>query len=139
MQRAVILIGVRKTGKLQPLQAVSSGVQAMKSWAEAQGIGANDIITITDDSGPVTARVIKHAVRKITDRGTCEQLIVYFAGHGVNIRYGEYWLLSGAPDDTQEAVNVEGSVVLARQCGIPHVVFISDACRTAAEGVLAQR
>lgn len=70
--------------------------------------------------------------------GNIDQLVVYFAGHGVNIRYGEYWLLSGAPEDTQEAVNVEGSVVLARQSAIPHVVMISDACRTAAEGLQVQ-
>lgn len=38
-----------------------------------------------------------------------------------------------------EAVNLEGSILLARSAGIPHVVFISDACRTAAEGIRGTR
>lgn len=50
----------------------------------------------------------------------------------------EYWLLSGAPRNPQEAVNVCASEDLARYCGIPHVVFISDACRTAADLINAQ-
>jgi len=61
-------------------------------------------------------------------------LIVYFCGHGFN-KEGEFWLLSDAPGDPNAAVNVEGSIRLARDCGIGHVVFISDACRTAAEGL----
>ena len=56
----------------------------------------------------------------------------------MNVRYNEYWLLSGAPDDPQEAVKVASSVALARYCGIPHVVLVSDACRTAAESIQAQ-
>src|SRR5262249_36765470 len=44
-----------------------------------------------------------------------------------------------APDDDNEAVNLEGSISLARHSGIPHVVFISDACRTAAQGIQGTR
>jgi hypothetical protein len=138
MQRAAILIGVKQTGDLHTLNAVSSGVRAMELWTQSQQLQPSRVNLITDDDEPVTIQRIKNAVKAIVATGTCEQLIIYFAGHGVNIRYGEYWLLSGAPTDTQEAVNVEGSVVLARQCGIPHVVLISDACRVAAEGIQAQ-
>jgi hypothetical protein len=42
----------------------------------------------------------------------------------------EVWLLSGAPINPNEAVNVTGSIDLSRNCGISHVVFISDACRS---------
>jgi hypothetical protein len=86
----------------------------------------------------VIARDIKQAIKAIIEPGNIEQLLIYFAGHGVNLGYSEYWLLSEAPDDTQEAVNVRGSEILARYAGIPHVVFISDACRTAAQGIQAQ-
>jgi hypothetical protein len=99
-----------------------------------------DLVTVlTDETGPVEVYDIKRAVRRIVDRAGVEQLVIYFAGHGVNIKYGEYWLLSHAPEDSQAAVNVESSIVLARRCGIPHVVLISDACRTAAEGIEAQQ
>ena len=37
------------------------------------------------------------------------------------------------------AINVAGSVDQARYSGIPYVVFISDACRVAPEGIQAQR
>src|SRR6185503_12748474 len=59
-------------------------------------------------------------------------------GHGVNINRSEHWLLTDAPVKTSAAVNVSGSVELARYCGIRHVVIISDACRVAPEGIQAQ-
>ena len=110
----------------------------MLEWTSRQNMVPELVKVITDEKGPVEAGQIKKAVRDIISLGTIGQLIIYFAGHGVAINRSEYWLLSGAPDDSQEAVNVEGSVVLARQCTIPHVVFISDACRTAPEGIQAQ-
>jgi hypothetical protein len=136
MSRAAVLIGVDHAGNLPPLQDAARGARRMEVWARAQGLGPVEVFT--DEAGPVEIGEIKQAIRTIVDAGTTEQLLVYFAGHGVNIRYGEYWLLSGAPRDTQAAVNVAGSVVLAQYCGIPHVVFVSDACRTAAEGIQAQ-
>jgi hypothetical protein len=67
--------------------------------------------------------------------GTIDQLFIYFAGHGVNLRFSEYWLLSEAPEDPNEAVNLRSSIELARYSGIRHVVFVSDACRTAANSI----
>lgn len=138
MARAAILIGVNKTGGLPVLSDAVEGARRMEAWALAQGMARKHVHLFTDDSGPVEIGPIKKAIRALVDSGTITQLVVYFAGHGVNIRYGEYWLLSDAPIDASAAVNVEGSVVLARRSGIDHVVFVSDACRTAAEGVQAQ-
>ncbi|HEX2180302.1 MAG TPA: hypothetical protein VHL54_12440 [Actinomycetota bacterium] len=138
MVRAVVLIGVAQAGILDTLQAVHDGVRAMEKWALDQGIDRDLVKVLSDESGPVEVRDVKKAVKELVDLSTVEQLIVYFAGHGVNISRGEYWLLSAAPEDSNEAVNVSGSVELARYCGIPHVVLISDACRTAAEGIQAQ-
>jgi hypothetical protein len=136
MKRAAVLLSVKKTGNLPELRACAAATAGMQAWVQAQGFDSIEVIS--DEVGPVEPRQIRQAIKRIVDAGTTEQLLVYFTGHGVNIRYGEYWLLSDAPSDTQAAVNVEGSVVLARQSGIPHVVFVSDACRTAAEGVQAQ-
>ncbi len=142
-QRAALLIGVHRTGQLAPLRAVAPGVASILAWAQAQpgfrdGAGEHRITALTDTDAPVTAQAIRSAVKRFVDMGTIEQLFVYFAGHGVNMRFSEYWLLSGAPDDPNEAVNVRSSADLARYCGIPHVVFISDACRTAADSIQAQ-
>ena len=138
MIRAAILIGVKKSGGLPLLPGVQKAVASMAEWLKSQGVADDRITIITDDTDPVEIKRIKKAVAAQIDRDDVEQLIIYFSGHGVNLRYSEYWLLSEAPVDTGEAVNLEGSVVLARQCGVPHVVFISDACRTAAEGLRAQ-
>lgn len=138
MKRAAILIGVNKTGNLPTLSDAVNGVRRMEQWALSQGLARKWVRTFTDESGPVEVGAIKRALREMVDDRGIEQLIVYFAGHGINIRYGEYWLLSDAPVDSQAAVNVDGSVALARQSGIPHVVLISDACRTAAESIQAQ-
>lgn len=138
MQRAAVLIGVSRSGNLPVLPAVIHSVKAMEEWALEQGMRRNLVRTLTDEAGPLEPGPIKAAIRDIIDLAIVDQLIVYFAGHGVNIRYGEYWLLSAAPGDPQAAVNVAGSVELARFCGIPHIIFFSDACRTAPEGIQAQ-
>jgi hypothetical protein len=136
LSRAAVLIGVDRAGDLPVLRDAARGARRMENWAQAQGI--DHVEVFTDETGPVDVAEIKRAVRRIVDAGTTERLLVYFAGHGVNIRYSEYWLLTEAPRDTQAAVNVAGSVVLAQYSGIPYVVFVSDACRTAAEGIQAQ-
>lgn len=138
MVRAVVLIGVSRAGNLEPLQAVFPGIRAMQRWAAGQGIAPSRIKVLTDEDAPLAVSSVKKAIRELVDLTTVEQLIVYFAGHGVNLSLSEYWLLSDAPGDTNEAVNVTSSMALARFCGIPHVVFLSDACRTAAEGIQAQ-
>jgi hypothetical protein len=137
VKRAAVLIGVDQVGGMPPLKDAAKGVRRMEQWARSQKIDTVDVLT-DENNGSVEVGSIKKAIKRIVESGSFDQLIVYFAGHGVNIRYGEYWLLSDAPSDTQAAVNVQGSEVLARFAGIPHVVFFSDACRTAAEGIRAQ-
>jgi hypothetical protein len=136
MQRAAVLIGVKRTGNLPELRAVTSSVQQMAWWARSQELDSKLIKVVTDDKRPVNVKQITDAIQQLVDRSTIDQLIVYFAGHGFN-KEGEYWLLSDSPRDPNAAINVEGSIRLARYCGISHVVFISDACRTAAEGLQA--
>jgi hypothetical protein len=140
MARAAVLIGVNRTGKLPALADAVEGAKRMEAWALAapQSMKRDHVLLLTDEAAPLEIAAIRRAIRKLVDAGTIDQLIVYFAGHGVNIRYNELWLLSDAPEDPSAAVNLDGSVTLARSCGIPHVVFISDACRTSAEGLQAQ-
>jgi len=57
-------------------------------------------------------------------------LVVYFSGHGEYHTRADHWLFSGAPIDTDDAINLEGAMDLAKYSGIPNVVFISDACRS---------
>jgi hypothetical protein len=140
MVRAGIFIGVDKTGNLQPLKDAASGAQKMHQWAIKQGMSdKTHAKLITDADGKkVRPDEIYDAIVPLVGGAGIDQLIIYFAGHGININRGEQWLLSDAPVNASAAVNVAGSVELARYCGIQHVVIISDACRVAPEGIQAQ-
>ncbi len=129
MKRCAVVIGVNKTGGLPVLQAAVSGAEEFADWAKSQGI---EVTLLTDGNGSaVSLSDVKIAIRAFVQKRTFSQLIVFFSGHGI-LRAPDYelWLLSGAPDDPNEAVNVPGSIWLARNAGIPHVVVISDACRS---------
>ena len=132
-KRAAICIGVDRAGSMTPLQAAVQGARDFEAWARTQKC---DTILLKDDAaGRVTVSEVFDEVEKIVNAGTYSQLIVYFSGHGILTAPGaEYWLLSRAPQNPNEAVNVSRSIVDARNSGIPHVVFISDACRSSVPG-----
>jgi len=139
--RAGIFIGVDKTGGLQKLNDAASGARRMYEWALAQGMADKTHAKLITDAGgtKVDPDQIYDAIKEIiVDGAGVDQLLLYFAGHGVNINRSEHWLLTDAPVKTSAAVNVSGSVELARYAGIQHVVIISDACRVAPEGIQAQ-
>lgn len=138
--RAGIFIGVEHCQGLPRLHDACAGARNMHKWALAQGIADVARARLITDKGnhKVTFDEIFDAVNEIVRSASVDQLIVYFAGHGVLINRNEHWLLSDAPERANAAVNVSGSVDLARYCGIRHVVFISDACRTAAQDVQTQ-
>jgi hypothetical protein len=137
MQRAALVIGVRKTGGLAPLEGAIAGANRISTWLSSKE--GFDVFPVTDEREPVTVTRLFDAVSRIVDAMKYEQLVVYFAGHGFSQAYSEYWLLSGAPRNPNEAVVLEENVRLARGAGIPSVVFISDACRSTVASLQAQR
>ena len=139
MNRAVLLIGVSHAGDLGKLKAVEASIDAMQAWARGQGIPEDQIIRRTDVDGPVTIAGLFNDVKALADRDTINQLIVYFAGHGVINNRLEFWLLSDAPVNAAAAVNVNGNIALAQAGAFEHVVFLSDACRTPTQGVQYSR
>jgi Caspase domain len=132
MKRAAICIGVNRAGTMRELAAAARGAADFAAWAESQGC---EVELLTDDEGKrVTVADIFDAVSRAVAKN-CHQLIVYFAGHGILQGPGvEYWLLSRAPQNPNEAVNLFRSIEDARNCRIPHVIFISDACRSYVNG-----
>jgi hypothetical protein len=129
MNRCAVVIGVNKTGDLPLLNAAVSGAEEFADWATEQGIQVT--LLIDKDGAQVNLSNVTKAIRTFVQQRIFDQLIVFFSGHGI-LRAPDYelWLLSGAPDDPNDAVNVPGSIWLARNAGIPHVVMISDACRS---------
>lgn len=140
MTRAGIFIGVDKAGDLPQLGDAAAGARRMYEWALQQGVPDRTHARLITDSGgrKVEPTEISNAVESICNGAGVDQLVLYFAGHGVNLQRGDRWLLSDAPARSYAAVNVKGSVELARMCGIPHVVVISDACRVAPQGIQNQ-
>ena len=111
----------------------------MEKWALAQGMDRELVRTITDaDDQRVTGEQVEDAVMEVLETDGLEQLVIYFAGHGVNIGYQEYWLLTLALERANHSVNVAGSVERAKHCGVKHVVLFSDCCRTAPKTIREQ-
>lgn len=129
-RKAAIVIGVDKTGGLTPLASAARCAREIAAWLEGEGY---DVACLTDEDPdtPVTTDLVTKAVdRFVTSPPRYHQLVVYFSGHGYWHARTDIWLLSKAPVRTEEGINLDGAIDLARYSGIPNVVFISDACRS---------
>jgi hypothetical protein len=128
MNKAAIVIGVNKTGGLTPLQSAAAEAERVARWLRAEGF---EVKTLTDAKRPVTSAAVVSAFEKVvTLPPRLHQLVVYFSGHGYWQSRSDIWLLSGAPTQPAEAINLRTAMDLARYSGIPNVVFVSDACRS---------
>lgn len=136
VSRAAVVLGVNKTGGLTPLRAAVSGARQVEAWLAGEGF---DVTCLVDEPEPLKIEHVKAAVRDYVNRGTLEQLVIYFAGHGYLNGTSETWLLSHSPDDPNEAIGQTESAELARSCGIRSIVFISDACRSNPPTLVAAR
>ncbi|MEO8778455.1 MAG: caspase family protein [Rhodanobacter sp.] len=138
MIRAGVFIGVNQSGPLHKLNDAAAGARRMRDWALQQGLDPARAVLITDDTEPVDAAQIIKAIKAFHQGAGVEQILVYFAGHGVNIDKNEYWLLSDAPKEPLSVINVRGSAAQAEYGLARYVVIISDACRVPAEGIQGQ-
>lgn len=136
LNRAAVVIGVDKPGGLPKLKAAGSGAKSVSAWLASQGFETKLMV---DTSQAVKASDVFDTIAELVRRGTLDQLVVYFAGHGFIKDYSEFWLLSGAPDNPNEAISVNESIFLARQTAIPNVVIVSDACRSKSEDLQTER
>ena len=141
MSKAAIVIGVNKTGDLPVLKDAAAGAGRVAVWLEGEGYQTQPLLDEKTPGffKPVLARDIFAAVAAALEPGACEQLVVYFSGHGYLNDGSEHWLLSEAPSNPNEAISVEENIQLARDCGVPNVIFVSDACRSTPQSVKADR
>lgn len=126
--KAAIVIGVDNAGSMPALNAAASGARRFAAWLRKEGFRVKQFV---DTKKPVTVSDLYQAIHELVDPPVLDQLVIYFSGHGFLNKGSEYWMLSGAPENANEAVLLEESARFARRCGIPHVVFVSDACRSA--------
>ena len=132
--RAAVVIGVDKTGDLPVLRAAASGAAVFADFLKSEEFEVHRFVT-----HPVTVKPIFDAIATLVNRGTLDQLVVYFSGHGFLNNGSEMWMLSGAPDNPNEAVSLRECIDLARESAVPNVVFISDACRSVPSSLRADR
>jgi hypothetical protein len=138
MKRGAVIIGVDKynDATLPDLQAAVRGAKEVAVWAESNGF---EVKCLTDETNPIAFERLQETIENFTSRTgdqRLDQLFVYFSGHGVNRGFDETWLLSKATRNQNEAVNLASTVDMARYTtGISHVVFMSDACRSAADTI----
>lgn len=123
-----VVVGVNKvTGSALPALNAAQDAEEFHKWAQAHGFQST---LLTDQEKDVTLQMIKDGVNGAITAGAT-QLVIYFGGHGIlKAPETEIWLLSGVMNDSQQAVNLAGSVAQARNGKIPNVIFISDACRS---------
>ena len=133
--RAAIVIGVDKAGNLPVLRATAPGARLVEVWLAGEGF---DVKLFVDEGRPMRSSELYDAISAVVARGNLAQLVIYFAGHGFVNSYAEYWMLSLAPDNPNEAVSLRESIELARLSAIPNVVIISDACRSHADSSSAE-
>jgi hypothetical protein len=124
--RAAVVIGVDKVPGLPVLNAAKSGAKEVANWLESEDFNVKSLL---DDGKAVTVRDVFQAVTEFVNRSSLTYLVIYFAGHGFLKGRSELWMLSGAPDDVNEAISFPDCYTFALSCGIRNVTFIADACR----------
>lgn len=129
-RRAGLTIGIDDALDLAQLRAAVSGAAQMADFLEAQGV---EVFRFDDREDMVRAHQIADRIEALVARANLEQLVIYFAGHGVLNGTSEYWLLSKGARQGGEAISVDETALMARRCGIPNVVLISDSCRSMPE------
>lgn len=128
IRKAAVVIGVDQTGNLAKLKSAAAGADAVAGWLKSEGY---DVICLTDKEKPVTATCVEEAISQFVKiPPQFNLLLVYFSGHGYWHARNDLWLLSGAPIQTSQAINLGGAMELAKFSGISNIIFISDACRS---------
>lgn len=126
-----ILIGINEVPHLEYLDTPSYYAIQMQNWAKTQGYVTKLFVDQPngEDTGICSRIEILKTIRSIIEDGT-DQLLIYFSGHGVEYTAGnDIWLLPNYQDDPNDCISIFLNKALAYTSGIPHVVFISDACR----------
>ena len=131
----LVAVGVDRTGVLPDLNGAAAGdVRRVSDWLRSQQpFNVTAIIKeLTDENGAkVSAHDVRDAVSDILARGDLDLLVLYFAGHGiVKSGFDEQVLLSDVGRYKDEAIAVAPTALNAAYCSVPHVVLISDACRS---------
>lgn len=133
-RRAAIIIGVSSSAGLPKLESVQAGARSVASWLGKLDPGY-DVTVISDEKKPVTLTKVKKAISKVLTPSRYEMLVIYYIGHGLYLHRSDVWLLSDLPSDMGACIDLRASRDDAKFCGVPNVVFVSDACRSLPDNI----
>lgn len=131
INKHAVLIGINDVPKMEYLDTPSYYAIQMQNWAIDQGYKTKLFVDVPNGeiTGICSRIEILKAICNIIEQGT-DQLLIYFSGHGVEHTAGnDVWLLPNYENDSSDCISIFLNKALAYTSGIPHVVFISDACR----------
>ena len=118
-KRYAVLIGINEVPGLGYLSTPVSYAMKMEAWARKQQF---ETILFVDENEKgekqsVTITMIYNAIQALLSKSP-EQLLIYFAGHGVEKSAGnDIWLLPGYKTNPNEAVNLYLNKQLALKLG----------------------
>ncbi len=118
-----------RSAGLPKLDSAQAGARSVATWLEGLDPGY-DVTVITDKKKPVTLNKVKKAIAKALTPSRYEMLVIYYIGHGLYHQRSDVWLLSDLPGDMGACIDLRASRDDAKFCGVPNVVFVSDACRS---------
>ena len=149
VDRLALVIGVNKVrdSQLATLKGAASDARKVAEWLELQGFTVKLFVdqVLNSDGSPsdnyndVTVRQIKDVVNPLLENEPIKELVVYFSGHGYNARGdNDFWLLSNAPRETDEAINFTSLNTAAKKFKINNITYIVDACRSTSKHLIVQ-
>jgi hypothetical protein len=100
------------------------------------GFSRDTVVTLVDREGYAApnAANVKGTLEKFLNSGTLDNgdlFVIYFSGHGVGLKSGDYWLPTDANPANYEQVGISLQSIFAElsKRNLKNVVVISDACR----------
>jgi len=133
--RCAVVIGVDNPGgtDLAPLTSAASGAEEVAIWLDQEGY---DVKLYTDQNGAkVLPADINAGITAFVDSQTYELMVLYFSGHGYFKNLTDYWVLTGAPEDSNAAIVLFEAAERAKSSGFTNIVIVSDACRSKPTGL----
>jgi tetratricopeptide (TPR) repeat protein len=131
-----LCIGASNYSKISKLTFAGKDAVRFSEFLVSYGFKKEDVHLLSDDAGHV-APTKKNIEAKLTeilkspDLEKGDQFIVFFSGHGVGLKDGDYWLPSDTnpADYASTAISIKSVIKRLADAGLKSVTILSDACR----------
>ncbi|MDH4389237.1 MAG: caspase family protein [Fimbriimonas sp.] len=131
-----LCIGVSGYSSISKLSFSGKDAVRFSEFLVSYGFNKDEIHTLSDEpgftkptKGNIDAKLTE--ILKSPDLEKGDQFIVFFSGHGVGLKDGDYWLPSDTnpADYASTAVSIKSVIKRLADAGLKSVTILSDACR----------